>query len=154
VWKRNADLRIEVGAPAASTEKYALFMRYNAAQHDGTMAQDREAFERFLYDSAVPCIEACYFLGDQLVGVSLLDDAGPALSSVYMYFDPDASNRSLGTYSALWEIAHCRALGRAYYYLGYWVPGSATMGYKSRFGPAEILDLAGRWMPLDAVGLG
>jgi arginine-tRNA-protein transferase len=153
VWRSNADLHAEVGAPVAAEEKHDLFTRYLAAQHDGTMATDRDSFERFLYDPTVPALEVCYFVGRRLVGVSLLDDAADGYSSVYMFFDPQEARRSLGTYSVLWEIEFCRAAGRAYYYVGYWVPGSPTMAYKARFKPAEILDRHGRWVPLEAAGI-
>jgi arginine-tRNA-protein transferase len=67
-----------------------------------------------------------------------------------MYFEPNLSDRSLGTFSALWEIDYCRRNALAYYYLGYYVPGSRTMAYKARFRPGEILDVtAGRWRPFD-----
>lgn len=154
VWKRNADVRVEATTPIATDEKYGIFKRYIAAQHDGTMSADRGAFERFLFDPCVPAMEVDYFVGRRLAGVSLIDDAPPALSSVYMFYDPQDAGRSLGTFSILWEIAHCRALGRPYYYLGYWVPGSAKMAYKADFRPAEFLDLAGRWVPMSAAGLG
>jgi len=36
------------------------------------------------------------------------------------------------------EIEFCKNLGLPYYYLGYYVPGSRAMEYKSRFGPNEI----------------
>jgi arginyl-tRNA--protein-N-Asp/Glu arginylyltransferase len=48
----------------------------------------------------------------------------------------------------LWEIEDCRARQIAYYYLGYYVPGSRTMAYKARFRPAEILDSDGEWRPM------
>ena len=65
--------------------------------------------------------------------------------SVYMFFDPRYSDRSLGTYSILWEIDYCRRQGLSYYYLGYFVAGSKTMAYKARFKPYELLDNAFCW---------
>ena len=153
VWKRNGDVRVAFGDCTASEAKRDLFARYLDAQHDGTMSGEPEEFNQFLYDSPVPTMEICYYLGNRLVGVSLADVCPGALSSVYMFFDPDEAHRSLGTYSILWEINHCRSKGMAYYYLGYWVPGSKTMDYKARFQPGEILDATGQWIPWNQAGI-
>ena len=139
VWRRNLDLRVEVGGPVATAEKYILFERYLDAQHDETMARSYETFYDFLYDSPTTTREFSHYLGERLVGASIADVCPSGLSSVYMYFDPDHAGRSLGTFSILWEVEHCRREGLAYYYLGFYVAGSRTMAYKSRFRPNEVL---------------
>ncbi len=146
VWRRNADLRVEEDAPIANEEKFVLFCRYLDAQHDNTMSRTWESFQDFLYDSPMETREFRYLLGERLVGVSLVDRWHGGLSSIYMYFDPDFASRSLGTYSVLWEVEYCRRKGFPYYYLGYYVAGSKTMSYKSRFRPNEILVAADRWV--------
>ncbi|HRX86366.1 MAG TPA: arginyltransferase [Phycisphaerae bacterium] len=150
VWRRNADLHVEVGDGVATDEKYALFSRYQLEHHDGTMACDADSFRRFCYDAPVPALELCYFAGRRLIGVSLLDVVPGALSSVYMYFDPDESRRSPGTFSILWELAYCRTRRLDHYYLGYYVPGSRTMAYKGQYQPAELLSGDGHWRPFSA----
>jgi arginine-tRNA-protein transferase len=65
-----------------------------------------------------------------------------------MYYDPGLRERSLGTFSIVREIAHCRERRLPYYYLGYHVSGSKTMDYKSRFRPAEVLVADDRWLAL------
>jgi arginine-tRNA-protein transferase len=112
------------------------------------MAGTVETFETFLYDSPLPSVEFRYHVGGRLIGVSVVDGCPGGLSSVYMYFDPDFRLRSLGTFSVLWEIAHCRRAGLAYYHLGYYVAGSRTMAYKARFRPNEILVGDDRWITL------
>jgi arginyl-tRNA--protein-N-Asp/Glu arginylyltransferase len=48
----------------------------------------------------------------------------------------------------LWLVARAQALGLPFVYLGYWVPESRKMSYKSRFRPSEIL-LGGVWRVLE-----
>ena len=87
-----------------------------------------------------------YLLGQRLIGVGLADGLVSGLSSVYMYFDPDFSRRSLGTFSVLWEIDYARREDYPYYYLGYFIASSRKMAYKGRFRPTEILVGDDRWV--------
>ena len=146
VWRNNADLRVEVGEPAPTEEKFDLFQRYLESQHDDTMSRTWETFTEFLYDSPTETHEFRYRLGERLAGISIADRCAGGLSSVYMYFDPDDGARSLGTFSVLWEIDHCRNEGFPYYYLGFFVAGSPTMAYKARFRPNEVLVGDDRWV--------
>lgn len=146
VTRRNVDVRVEIGDPIPTHEKFNLFRRYLAGQHDGTMPRTFEAFVEFLYNSPVPGLEVRYSIGSRLVGVSINDRCPGGLSSVYMCFDPEFRRRSLGTFSVLWEIAYCRREGLPYYYLGYYVANSRTMAYKSRFRPNEILAGEDHWV--------
>lgn len=146
VWRRNLDVRGRVGELVPTEEKYLLFERYLDAQHDDTMARTYESFHEFLYDSPTLTREFSYYLGERLVGVSILDVCPTGLSSVYMYFDPYYASRSLGTLSVLWEIEYCRREGLAYYYLGFFVAGGKKMAYKSRFRPNEVLAGADYWL--------
>lgn len=148
VWRRNLDVRVEPGELAATDEKYVLFERYLDFQHDDTMARTYESFHEFLYDSPTTTGEFCYYLGERLIGASIVDVCPTGLSSVYMYFDPDYASRSLGTFSVLWEIEYCRREGLAYYYLGFFVAGGNKMAYKLRFRPNEVLTGADYWSSL------
>jgi len=148
VLRRNADIRVEEAPPVPTAEKFAMFTRYLDGQHDGTMSRDLDSFVGFLYQSPLRTSEFHYYLGDRIIGISLADRCEDGLSSVYMYFDPNDGRRSLGTFSVLWEIDYCRRNALAYYYLGYYVAGSRTMAYKSRFRPLEVLVADDRWMAL------
>jgi len=148
VLRRNADVRVEAGVATPSEEKHALYVAYLDKQHDGSMSRTYEAFAEFLYDSPLRTLEICYYLGERLVGVSVLDKCPKGLSSVYMYYDPAFRERSLGTFSILREIEFSRAQRLPYYYLGYHVAGSKTMDYKARFRPAEVLVADDRWIAL------
>lgn len=146
VRRINKDVRVTVGRPSITDEKFTMFVRYLDAQHDDTMSRNREPFKDFLYESPTDTFEFCYHLGERLVGVAIADRLPDGLSSVYMFFDPDQSHRSLGTFSVLWEIDFCRREKLPYYYLGYYVADSATMAYKSRFRPNEVLVGDDRWI--------
>ncbi|REJ64251.1 MAG: arginyltransferase, partial [Proteobacteria bacterium] len=84
---------------------------------------------------------------DDLKAVCLTDVLNDGLSMVYSFFDPDLSDRSIGTYLILDHIKMAQELDLPYVYLGYWVPDSPKMGYKARFSGLEIYrDRA--WTPL------
>jgi len=146
VLRRNADVRVAPGPPTPTEEKYRLYAAYLAGRHDGAMTGSLDEFQSFLYDSPTRTVEFCYHLGERLVGVSIADVCPDALSSVFMFFDPEQARRSLGTYSVLREIDYCRGMGLGYYYLGYYVAGARTMAYKARFGPSEVLADDHRWV--------
>lgn len=149
VWTRNAEVRVEQDDLVPTDEKHAIYQRYLATQHDGTMSQKYDAFVEFLYDSPAETVEYCYRIGDRLIGVSIVDRCPDGLSTVYMFFEPQMHRRSLGTFSILWEIEHCRRANLPYYYLGYHIADSRTMAYKARFRPAEALDAEHRWIPFE-----
>jgi arginyl-tRNA--protein-N-Asp/Glu arginylyltransferase len=148
--RRNADLFVSVAQPELTDEKLDLYRRYLTQWHaqPGKPAEeiDREALESFLYRSPVKTLEFCYRSADQrLIAVGIADVSPQVLSSVYFYFDPSESARSLGTFGALYELAWARAHGIQHYYLGFWIRNCATMNYKARYKPAELLDTDGMW---------
>lgn len=150
VVRQNRDLAVSIARnPCPSKEKWAIFRAYLDDQHDDTMSGEYEEFNHFLYNSPTETIEISYTLGEQLLGVSIVDLGTAAMSSVYMFFDPRHKRRSLGTFSVLWEIDHCRRSGIPYYYLGYYVAGSKTMAYKARYTPHEILEDDHTWRRID-----
>ncbi len=147
VQRVNEDIGAVVQEARVTDQKFELFCRYLDAQHDDTMARTYESFYTFLYDSPTDTSEVVYYLGERLVGVSILDRTPGGLSSVYMFFDPDLAARSLGTFSILWELDCCRRSELPYYYLGFYVAGSKTMSYKARFRPNEVLAGNDSWVP-------
>ena len=86
-----------------------------------------------------------YRVAGRLVGVGVLDLCPGAASSVYFYFDPAESRRSLGVFSALCEIEECRRRGLEHWYIGFHVAGCGKMEYKARFRPHELLGPDGIW---------
>lgn len=148
VRNRNCDVVVDVVASQPTAEKHDIYRRYLDAQHDGSMSGSYEAFADFLYNSPMGGQDFLYRLGDRIVAVSVTDECKRGISSVYTYFDPDFANRSLGTFSVLYEVEWCRRSGLPFYYLGYYVAGCPAMEYKSRFVPGEILVGDRRWIAL------
>jgi arginine-tRNA-protein transferase len=150
VWRSGADLKVAVKqSPKPTRTKWRLFRDYVREKHDNVMRAGFADFAEFLYDAPIPFLEITYKLGRKIIGVSVADLCGDALSSIYMYFDPAQSRRSLGTFSALWEIELCRKMNLDYYYLGYYIQDAVTMNYKSRFKPNETLTEQFEWRPED-----
>lgn len=145
VLKRNADVEVRIGPPQADDEKHRLFSAYLGYQHDGTMSDDRADFEQFLYHSPTQTLEMTYHAAGRLVAVGIVDVCPTAISSVYFFFDPAESKRSLGVFGGLREIEECHRRGLPYWYLGYFVRDCRSMNYKASYGPHELLDARGDW---------
>jgi arginine-tRNA-protein transferase len=143
--RRNADVRVTLGPPEYTGEKWKVYRAYLQYQHGDSAQCNREEFEAFLYRSPTTTVEMTYWLGDRLLGAGIVDQTPSALSSVYFYFDPAEARRSLGVFSALVEIDECRRRGLTYWYVGYYVGACHTMRYKAAFGPHELLGADGVW---------
>lgn len=154
----NGDL-VATARPADPTsEQYALFRDYLDARHaDGGMADMTMLdYAMMVEDTAVDSRIIEYRLRmpgwlehetaarGPLIACSLVDVLGDGLSMVYSFFDPEARDRSLGTYMILDHIERVQRMGLSYLYLGYWVANSPKMIYKARFQPQEHL-LASGW---------
>lgn len=146
VLRRNAGLQREATSPWATEEQFALFRRYLDRRHaDGGMA-DMDIFEfaAMIEETPVRTRVVEYTLPADATGrrrlaaVCLTDVLDDGLSLVYSFYDPALAAASLGTYMILDHVELARQVGLPYVYLGYWVPGSAKMGYKAAFDALEI----------------
>ncbi|HSF91955.1 MAG TPA: arginyltransferase [Paracoccaceae bacterium] len=142
--KANSNLRRETRAPWATDEQFELFQKYLQDRHaDGGMA-GMDSFEFSAMVEETPVTSRIIEYWDRvdgqniLVAVALTDVLKDGLSMVYSFFDPDLADRGLGTYMIQDHVAIAREAGLPYVYLGFWVPGSPKMDYKSRFSPLEI----------------
>lgn len=136
---KNRDVSIRIAPPLFTAEKWALYQRYQSSQHDGSMIDDCNSFKVFLFESPIDTLEMTYMIDDRVIGVGIVDVCPDALSSVYFFFDPEESRRSLGVFSAIREIEECRSMGKAFWYAGFYVSGCQKMNYKARFRPYELL---------------
>ena len=138
---RNADLRVEV-LHGMSTEHFTLYRKYLLARHPfgGMDADDEKSFHEFLGSRWGVTEFWCFYRKDELCMVAVVDRVADGLSAVYTFFDPEHSDRGLGTYAVITQIAAALREGLEYLYLGYWVSGSPTMEYKRNFNPLERFD--------------
>lgn len=150
ILRANTDVTAHEAAPRATAEQFQLFQRYQQSRHG---AGDMASMSFYDYRAMVEDTPIATFVAefrdpaDRLVGACLADRLSDGLSAVYSFFAPGLERRSLGTYAILWLIRHAAEQDLPHVYLGYWVPESRKMAYKSRFRPAEILS-GGQWRPL------
>ena len=146
--RRNRRLERRATSPWATEEQYELFRRYLEDRHaDGGMA-DMDAFEFAAMIEETPIRTRVVEYSDmdtgELEAVCLTDVLDDGVSMVYSFYVPDRSRDSIGTYIILDHIEIARENGLPHVYLGYWVPGSAKMGYKSAFSGLEVY-VGGKW---------
>jgi arginine-tRNA-protein transferase len=149
IARRNEDLVSEVVQAKATSEQYSLFRAYIDHRHaDGGMADMTVLdFAAMVDDSFVDSRLVEYRTsgagGGDLVACVLTDVLNDGLSMIYSFYEPDLSDRSLGTFMILDHVRRADRLGLPYLYLGYWVQGSRKMSYKARFLPQERLSADG-----------
>ena len=159
--EHNSDLIGDMRAPAPTSEQYSVFRAYLDARHrDGGMADMTVLdYAMMIEDSHVDTRVIDYRKrgpdsaingrgAGRLLAVALTDVLNDGLSMVYSFFDPEAADRSLGTFMILDHIERARQMGLPYVYLGYWVPGSKKMDYKGRYLPQERLMPSG-WVRIE-----
>ncbi|XP_051772700.1 arginyl-tRNA--protein transferase 1 isoform X7 [Ctenopharyngodon idella] len=154
---------------ASYEQSAALYARYQMTVHgDAPYECGESEFKRFLCDSPLEAETAPdgpdvgygsfhqqYWLDGRIVAVGVLDILPSCVSSVYLYYHPDFSSLSLGTYSALREIAFTRQLQQqspklAYYYLGFYVHSCPKMRYKGQYRPSDLLcPETYAWVPIE-----
>jgi arginyl-tRNA--protein-N-Asp/Glu arginylyltransferase len=149
VLRRAAHLTRRATSPWATEEQYDLFRLYLDSRHaTGGMADmDMFEFAAMVEETPIRTRLIEYTEDDKLQAVCLTDILDDGLSMVYSFFDPAQERLSLGTYIILDHIRIAQELGLPYVYLGYWVPGSAKMGYKAKFAGLEVYR-AGCWSAL------
>jgi arginine-tRNA-protein transferase len=141
IFNRNQDVRVMMAPARFSEDKLALFNRHKMERglSKNERAYQRGQYERWLIESCTDTREFQYYLGDDLIGVSILDFGASDISSVYFYFDPDHNDRSLGTFSALFEIEWMKQQSMRFYYLGLYVESCSHLNYKARYFPHQRL---------------
>ncbi|MEZ5550399.1 MAG: arginyltransferase [Pseudomonadales bacterium] len=149
VMRVNADLEVRIEAGAYNPIHYELYARYISARHaDGDMyPPSQDQFRSFLLSQWSNTRFLCSYLEERLVAVAVMDEQPAGFAAVYTFFDPLLSDRSLGVFSILSQIDHCRRMGVPHLYLGYWIRDAQKMRYKVDYRPVELL-VQGRWVRL------
>ncbi|KAI5611552.1 arginyl-tRNA--protein transferase 1 [Silurus asotus] len=143
---------------ASYEQSVKLFACYQMAIHDDDPFEcDESQFKRFLCDSPLEAetspdgpdmgygsFHQQYWLDGRIIAVGVIDILPNCISSVYLYYHPDFAFLSLGSYSALREIAFTRHLQKqspklSYYYLGFYIHSCPKMRYKGQYHPSDLL---------------
>jgi arginine-tRNA-protein transferase len=143
-------VRLRIGTPAVTTEKVAVFERFQAERsesRDWIPYEPGEAasFIESLASNPFRTQEWCYFLGNALIAVGYVDELSQGLSAIYFARDPAHRGRSLGTWNILCVIDRAKALNLPHVYLGYHTQGCPSLRYKASFRPNEHLESDGVW---------
>jgi len=156
--------------------EFDLYKKYQIIHHgDSPKSVTKTSFARFLCDSplihapassyppggAPPCgfgsFHQQYWLDGRLIAVGVIDVLPRALSSKYLFWDPDYASLSLGKLASIQEIAWIKEARATcpflkYYYLGYYLHTCHRMRYKAEFGPSDLLcPVKQCWVPIDRV---
>lgn len=143
--KRNLDVRLVIRKPTVTRQHMEIFNAYHADMHrrrgwNFEPTRPEEYSRTFLAGNFSFASEFLYLQGRSLLGVGLVDVTPRAMSSIYFYHRPDWRPSSPGTFSVLKELEFAKETGRQWLYLGYWIAENASMSYKNRFEPNEILE--------------
>ena len=146
VLRKNRTTGIYITQTGFSEERYKIFEKHSKIRFN--QKTTKESYEYNFCISAVPSFIMDYKIEDKLFGTGYIDNSSEALSSIYFAFDPDYSYLSPGILSSIVEIHTAKALGKKYYYLGYYVKNNKIMEYKLRFSPYEIFNwIEKKWEP-------
>ncbi|KAM4592175.1 arginyl-tRNA--protein transferase 1 isoform 1-T1 [Odontesthes bonariensis] len=154
---------------ASFDASYQVYKLYQMAIHKDPPDKPSESqFRRFLCDSPLEAehspdgpevgygsFHQQYWLDGRIVAVGVIDILPTCVSSVYLYYHPDFASLSLGSYSALREIAFTRQLQKQspkllYYYLGFYIHSCPKMRYKGQYRPSDLVcPETYVWVPID-----
>ncbi|XP_064595718.1 arginyl-tRNA--protein transferase 1-like [Liolophura sinensis] len=147
---------------------YEIFRKYQMTIHEDAPDEcTKKGFHQFLVDSSLQrymddslregygAYHQQYILDGKIIAVGVVDILPYCVSSVYVYYDPEYHFLSLGTYTALQEIAFTRRLTQQnpdlkYYYMGYYIHSCPKMRYKGQYNPSFLLcPETFRWQPIE-----
>ncbi|MBI3723875.1 arginyltransferase [bacterium] len=149
-WRANQDLAVSFAPPSVDEERLALLSRYHEKQaREKGWPRDQHESERdyaaSFVENPLPAVEIAIRENGALRAILLADLTPRVLSAVYHYHEPALGRRGLGTFAILHAIDLAGRLGKEHVYLGFLVAGCASMTYKARFRPCEVLGEDGVW---------
>jgi arginine-tRNA-protein transferase len=142
-WKDNLHREVRIGPPKVDAERLALYQRYHEAQGErkGWSVEDISAkdYAFSFVKNPIPAAEITVWEDGRLLAVTHLDLTPRTVSAVYHFYAPELRADGLGTYSILQAIEFACRTERPFLYLGYYVAGCASMEYKAKYEPHELL---------------
>lgn len=168
--KNKLDLEVRIEKAKFEKESFELYKKYCKEIHQ----KDKESesgYASFLCEQALEyetfksgneelmcgCYHMKYYLKGKLLAVGVVDILPTCLSSVYFFYDPDATYKKLGlgVVSSLKEIEwiqkkQLKFVDFKYYYLGFFIQNCQKMVYKGDYEPSELLcPITYNWVTLD-----
>lgn len=144
--KNAARVRRIVGPPQIDDERLALYRKWHA-ERERARGWDESPIDpqRYAFDFAFPhpSVREVAFRDrdtDRLLGLGICDETPVAISAVYFFYDPEDAPPSLGVAHVVSLVLDAKARGLPYVYLGYRVEGCASLVYKGRYRPHELLE--------------
>lgn len=149
--KRNADLHFVIRPIEITSGSLDLFERHKTRFTRGVPDSIYNFISRQPADSPCEAKELCVYLDERLIAASYFDMGRDSTSGIYAMFDPDLTDRGLGTFTMLKEIEYAIETGHRYYYQGYAYEGESFYDYKKRFRATEVYDWLGAWQALSDI---
>jgi leucyl-tRNA---protein transferase len=161
VCRKNESIERRLQRPSVSEEKIELYNRFHAYRSNTrgwkyTQITAEPYHDMFVSGDGDFGFEVCYYDGKKLIAVDMIDILPIGISSVYFYYDPDYQHLSLGVYSLLVQIEMAKKYGLPHIYVGYAVRENASLNYKFRYHPYDVLQNRATleekavWLPEDA----
>jgi leucyl-tRNA---protein transferase len=148
--RRNNDLIIQ-NRPLKICREHVQLFHAHASRLSHNRPQMIEGFFS-QFSHLMPCngFEFDVFdKGKRHIASSFYHVGAESMAGNYGIFDPELSNRSLGTFTMLLEILYARQLGLTYYYPGFVYDLPCEFDYKLNFNNLEYFDWHGSWYPLE-----
>ena len=144
IRNRNTDIDLIVRRPTITDEHLELYNNYHLDMHHRRQWPLRSVdfdqyFESFVDGEFSFAREFQYRLDGKLIGLGIVDVTDNVTSSIYFIHDPALRKRALGTLSVLREIEEAARADHRWLYMGYYIRECASMNYKNRFGPHQML---------------
>lgn len=162
VVRRAEALRMAIGPVRVDAERLALYGAWHAGREQArswepSPMEEDDYYMQFGFPH--PCAREVAYYDDapasggapRLVGVGICDETPRAWSASYFFHDPAYAVYSPGVVHILSLARLAQQQGKPHLYLGYRIEGCASMRYKGRFQPHELLldrpalDEAPRW---------
>ena len=150
IRRAEKDMTLTWRMPSVDDERVRIYNEHRAGRNLGSSPPiDSDDYQAFLTETCWPTLELEMRLGDDLVGISIMDVGEKSVSAVYTHFDPVASRYSPGTLAVLQQIQWAKENGRQWVYLGLYVQSNPHLNYKARYQPQERL-IDGRWQAIES----